>query len=148
MILNAVGIPIRLLVAFVADAYIGPLATILPCFLVAAITFYSWLAVNDESGMYGFTCAFGMAAGGIQTLFLAALSSFATNPNTAGVRIGMVCTIISFSALTGPPIGGAIINVTIGGYEAAEIWAGTSMATGFVILLGVTGYKYKTSCRS
>jgi MFS family permease len=142
LLFNAVGIPIRILLAFLADNHFGALHTFLPCLFAGALTFYCWLVIRSSGGIFVFTSVLGMAAGGIQTLFLAVLTSLATDPRTAGVRIGIVCTIVSFAALTGPPLGGAIIAADGGKYRWAEVWAGTSMMISFVILLAATIQKY------
>jgi hypothetical protein len=53
----------------------------------------------------------------------------------AGVRLGMVFSVVSFAALTGPPLAGALIQQNDGKYLYAQMWAGTSMMAGFLTLV-------------
>lgn len=50
-----------------------------------------------------------------------------------GRRSGMYMTLLSFGALAGPPISGAI-NTATGGYKAVGIYAGTSIMVAVVLM--------------
>lgn len=41
-----------------------------------------------------------------------------------GVRFGMVCSILAFASLAGPPTAGALIQSHNGSFLEAQIWAG------------------------
>lgn len=58
-----------------------------------------------------------------------------TDMKKAGVRMGMGFTIVSFATLTGPPIGGALVQAKDGGYLYAQMWAGSSMLIGGLLLV-------------
>ncbi|KAL9124667.1 MAG: hypothetical protein Q9217_006024 [Psora testacea] len=135
MVMNGVGAPGRLLAGFIADRYFGPLNVFLPFVLMASVLLYCWAAVSSVGGSYAFTAVYGFFAAGIQSLFLATLSSFTTDPTKTGVRMGMVLTVISLATLTGEPLAGMLIQRNAGHYLKAQIFTASSMALGFAILL-------------
>ncbi len=135
MLTNSVGVPGRLIPALLADRFFGAFNVLLPFVFFTCATMYLWIAVHDSSSMFAFTAFYGFGANAIQTLFISALASFITDPSRAGVRIGMVFTIISFACLTGPPIAGTLIQHEGGSFLGAQIFGGTTMLCGGVILL-------------
>lgn len=72
---------------------------------------------------------------GVQSLFPAALSSLTDDLQKAGVRMGVVFSIVSIFCLTGPPIAGALIQTDRGDYLYAQLFAGISMLVGSVTLV-------------
>ena len=101
------------------------------------------MCVSGAAGMYAWSALYGLVAGGIQSLFPAALSSLTTDPRRAGVRMGMIFTIVSFAVLTGPPLEGAIISAAQGprgrglrrGYDGAQAFAGAVLAVGTLLVV-------------
>ena len=135
MVMNGVGAPGRLIPGFVADRYLGPLNTFLPFVLMASVLLYCWAGVSSVGGSYAFACVYGFFAAGIQSLFLATLSSLTTDLTKTGVRMGMVLTVVSLAALTGEPLAASLIQRDAGHYLNAQMFAASSMALGFVILV-------------
>lgn len=134
-VMNGVGLFGRLIPGFVADRYVGPLNAIVPFVLLSSLLIYCWAAVSSVGGIYAFAVVYGFFAAGIQSLFLATLSSLTTDLSKTGVRMGMVLTVISFAALTGSPLAGALIQKGNGNYLYAQMFAGSSLALGFLTLL-------------
>lgn len=91
------------------------------------------MAIDAPASLYAWSALYGAFAGGIQSLFPAALSFLTTDLRKLGVRMGMVFTIVSFATLTGPPISGALIDST-GSYVAAQAFSGASLALGCFFL--------------
>jgi hypothetical protein len=60
-----------------------------------------------------------------QTVFVGGLASLTTDPSKLGVRFGMVCSMMAFASLAGPPTAGALIEADHGGFLKAQIWAGS-----------------------
>ena len=54
---------------------------------------------------------------------------------TIGVRMGMILSIISFAALTGSPLAGAIVSKDEGGFLYAQVFAGLSMIVGTGLII-------------
>lgn len=135
MVMNGVGAPGRLIPGFVADRYFGPLNAFLPFVLMSSVLLYCWAAVSSVGASYAFAVVYGFFAAGIQSLFLATLSSLTTDPSKTGVRMGMVLTVISLATLTGQPLAGALIQSDAGRYLRAQMFAASSMALGFAVLV-------------
>ncbi|KAK0649332.1 major facilitator superfamily domain-containing protein [Cercophora newfieldiana] len=129
LVLNGMGIPGRLLPNHLADRF-GPINIFIPTGIIAGTCILSWMAVNSVTGLYVWAVFYGMAAGGIQSLFPAGLSSLTTDLRKAGIRLGMAFSIISFATLVGPPIAGVIITLSGGSYQGAQVFAGVSMLVG------------------
>lgn len=129
LILNGVGSIGRLVPNYLADRF-GPINVFIPTALFAGVCVLCWTAVDSRAGLYVWASFYGMAAGGIQSLFPAGLSSLTTDLRKAGVRMGMVFTIVSFATLTGPPIDGAIISAGGGSYRGAFVFAGVVLLVG------------------
>lgn len=108
----------------------GALNVFVPTAIIAGICQLTWIAVKDPPGLYAWAVFFGIAAGGIQSLFPAGLSSLTTDLRKSGTRMGMVFTIVSFATLTGPPIAGALISSCGGEYYGAQGFAGCAMILG------------------
>ncbi|CAD6443143.1 19c9a825-6b0e-4d99-a851-fafb9b4e9e4d [Sclerotinia trifoliorum] len=135
IILNAVGIIGRILPNHLADRYFGPLNTLLPITLINSLLCFCWIAVSSRKGLYAWAIMYGIFAAGIQGLFPATLSSLTTDMRKAGVRMGMVFTVVSFAVLTGPPIGGVLVQRKAGSYEYAQIFVAGDLFVGWVFLL-------------
>lgn len=127
--LNGIGIIGRLVPNHLADHY-GAINVFIPTALIAGICQLTWIAVTTPAGLYAWTIFYGIAAGGIQSLFPAGLSSLTTDLRKAGTRMGMVFTINSFATLLGPPIDGALISRCGGRYFGAQAFAGVALLVG------------------
>lgn len=134
--MNAVGIPARIIASLLADRYGIVKEIFMGGLALAAVIFYCWSRVTAHDSLYALCTAFGLVVGTLQTLFLAVSSSLAKDENTRGVRIGVLCTVTSFSSLTGAPLGGAIIHLDNEQYTPAVMWAGTSILVAFLVLVG------------
>lgn len=106
-----------------------------PMAAISALLMYCWAAISSAPGLYGWAVIYGMSAGGIQSLFPAALSSLNLDLRKQGTRMGMVFTIVSFAVLTGPPIQGVLISKMGGSYLGAQMFAGSALAMGMVFML-------------
>ncbi|KAK3367618.1 major facilitator superfamily domain-containing protein [Podospora didyma] len=129
LVMNGVGVIGRLGPNHMADR-VGPINVFIPIAGIAGICVFCWMVVHSIASMYVWACFYGMAAGGIQSLFPAGLSSLTTDLRKAGVRMGMVFTISSFATLTGPPIAGAILTASGGRYVGAQAFAGSTLLMG------------------
>ncbi|KAM5341663.1 hypothetical protein ACJ41O_014694 [Fusarium nematophilum] len=128
MILNGVGIIGRLPANYVADR-VGAVNVFIPNCLAAAVLLFSWVAVRDRQGLYTWAVLYGVVGAAIQSLFPTGVSLLTRDLSRIGVRMGMAFTIVSFAALTGPPIVGAIVDAE-GGYRGAQAFTGGVMFIG------------------
>ncbi|KAF3763588.1 MFS general substrate transporter [Cryphonectria parasitica EP155] len=129
LLLNGVGILGRLAPNYIADRY-GAINVFVPTAIIASACSLAWIAVDNPTGLYVWTVFYGIACGGIQSLFPAGLTSLTTDLRKAGTRMGMVFTINSFATLIGPPIDGALISACGGRYYGAQAFAGTALLVG------------------
>ncbi|KAI5842248.1 major facilitator superfamily domain-containing protein [Tricharina praecox] len=147
IIMNAVGLPGRILPNYLADRRLGPLNLLIPITLTVSLLLFVWPAVMSQTGLYIWAGAYGVAAAGIQSLFPATLSSLTTDLERAGTRMGMVFTIVSFACLTGTPVGGALVQAAGGEYWAGQVFAGTCVLLGGLVLAAArvakTGWKWR-----
>ncbi|KZF20181.1 MFS monocarboxylate transporter-like protein [Xylona heveae TC161] len=134
VVLNAVGIPGRLIPALLANAYFGAFNTLLVFVLCVGIMLYCWIAISSFGGFVAFVVVYGFCSNAVQTLFPSTLSSLTTDLNKMGVRVGMVFSIISIACLTGPPIAGVLIDKKHGDYLYAQIFGGTTVILGVSVL--------------
>jgi hypothetical protein len=136
IIMNAIGMPGRLVPNYYADGRVGPLNLLVPTCFIVGILALSWMRVTSYGGLIAWGCVYGFCAAGIQSLFPATLSSLTTDLSKAGTRMGMVFTIVSFATLTGSPIGGALVQMKVGSYWAAQLFAGLVLLVGGTLLAG------------
>ncbi|KAL6910961.1 major facilitator superfamily domain-containing protein [Trichoderma evansii] len=145
IITNAMGIPMRPIVGYIADRWSGPINLFIAALTAVFAVIYSWTAVTTRTGMYVFSVVYGLSIGANQGLFVASLTSLTKDPQKMGVRFGMVETLSALATVAGAPTAGAIIDHDHGNYFWAQIWGGTVMAAATVIFvacrISVTGWK-------
>jgi MFS family permease len=101
LIMNGVGLIGRLLPNFLADRF-GAVNVFIPICGVASLLSFCWIAVETPAALYAWSVLYGIFAGGIQSLFPAALSFLTTDLRKLGVRMGMGFTIVSFGTFRHP----------------------------------------------
>lgn len=130
MVLNAVGVPGRLIPAWVADRWFGPFNTMLPFVAGCSIMLLAWMRVESEGGFYAWVALYGVCANAVQTLFPSTTASLVVDPAKTGQRIGMVFSVASLACLTGPPLAGVLIGVGDGDYKYLQVYGGVSVMIG------------------
>ena len=125
--------PFRVIPPFFADRW-GQLNVLLPILCALTIIAFTWIAVHSSGGIYTFTVFYGAASGAFQCLIPSTVASITSDMRTFGTRLGMAFSTLSFAALTGPSLGGALLDAMGGGYLGAQVWAGlsTAMALGLI----------------
>lgn len=147
LILNSVGYISRILPPFISDRITGPLNLIIPFALATGVMLFAWSGVHTTGGLYPFTIVIGLTSSGVQGLFPSVLSSLTPDLKKTGTRMGMAFSIVSFAALTGPPLAGALISDSNGSYLHAQMWGGTVLVCGSLTLIAArvaqTGLKLR-----
>ncbi|EFR00598.1 hypothetical protein MGYG_03603 [Nannizzia gypsea CBS 118893] len=136
LILNGVGIIGRTAPAYVADHYTGPMNILILVTIASIICAYAMIGVTSREGLYAWAVVYGILGNALQAMFPATLSSLTTDLQKAGIRMGMIFTIVSFAVLTGPPIAGLLITKDNGRYVYAQAFAASSMLVGLLLLCG------------
>ncbi|PQE27936.1 major facilitator superfamily transporter protein [Rutstroemia sp. NJR-2017a BBW] len=99
-------------------------------FYITAIMLYGWIGIYSVPSMYVWTVLYGMTTAATQGIFVGGLASLTTDPSKTGVRFGMVCSVLAFASLAGPPTAGAFIQAQHGRFTWAQIWSGTVTIAG------------------
>lgn len=117
-----VGFIFRLIPNYFADK-LGTLNTLTPFTFLCGIMMFGWIGITSVPGLFVFAAIYGSGSAGVQSLFPAVTGSLMKVPDMkkAGVRMGMTFSIISFAALTGPPLAGALIQQGNGSYLSAQM---------------------------
>lgn len=135
LVISTVGIPGRLIPAYLADQYFTAVKVFVPTVICAAICIFSWAAVDTIAGTYAWVAFFGFFGAAIQAMFPSTLVGLTKDLSKSGTRIGMIFTIISVVALTGPPLAGQLIQAADGSYIGAQVWGGVSLVLGACFLV-------------
>ena len=116
----SVGFIARILPNYIADRT-GPLNALIPFAFLAIVAQFSWIAIADRASLFVFAVFYGIAAGAIQGVFPATLTSLTTDISKTGVRMGMGFSVVAFASLSGPPLAGALIQAHDGDYLYAQM---------------------------
>jgi peptide chain release factor 1 len=135
LVVNAVGIPGRLVPALLADRYFGAVNVFIPSIFCAAACMFGWIGVRSIAADYVWLCIYGFWGAAIQGMFPSTLAGLTKDLSKAGTRIGMIFSLVSVAALTGPPLAGKLIEVNGGKYLAVQIWGGACLVLGGFLLI-------------
>ena len=154
IILNAAGIPGRLVLALLADRGIGTINTYIITLLLTSVTLLCWPLITSANEMYAWAVAYGFCAGGVSSLLQAGITSLNEEPHKTGIKIGMAFSVVGFASLLGGPVGGELIQIGedtrregTDAYLPMMLFTGAIMIVGCGILIIAravkTGYKFK-----
>lgn len=132
-ILNAVSIFGRVLPGMAADKWGRFNVMIAIMFISAIVCLAVWIPVNTVGGILAFVIIFGFSSGGFISLAPTLVVQI-SEIRQIGTRIGMAYAIQSFGALTGSPIGGAIVNSEGGKYIGLQLFCGITMLVAVVLV--------------
>lgn len=133
--MNALGLPGRLIPAYIADHWLGPQNTLIIVVAMTGILTYSWVAIESLEGLWAFVIVYGFIAANIQSMVPPALASSARDPTKIGVEVGMIFSINGIGCLCGPPIAGALIKMDGGNYLYAQTYAGSVIMCAVLVFL-------------
>ncbi|KAL8826354.1 MAG: hypothetical protein Q9191_003853 [Dirinaria sp. TL-2023a] len=145
LIMNGIGFFGRLIPGYISDRWCGPFNYVIPCAMITGIILYCWAAVRSHEAMLAWSVLYGWFTAGMQGLFAAMIAGLTTDLKRTGVRMGMIFSVTSIAVLTGPPLGGALIQRDNGCYLNAQMWAATVIVAGGLVLtmarISRTGFK-------
>jgi MFS family permease len=102
--------------------------------LSAIISLALWIPGKDTAAIVVYAILFGFTSGGFISLGPALIAQI-SDIRQIGVRTGTAFAIMSFGALTGSPIAGAISQDQNGGYLGLQLFCGVSMAISVAIFI-------------
>ena len=135
LVMNAVGFPGRVLPALVADAYLGPINTLIPLTFLCGILLYIWAAVKAMESLITFAIIFGLVNAAVQGIFMGSMTSLTKDLSKIGTRVGMALSVLAFGALCGPPIAGRLVDVHGGNFLYSQMFGGTVTVVGSAFLV-------------
>lgn len=107
--------------------------------LSALVTLAVWVPAHGSSaGIVAFTALFGFASGGFVSLF-PTLVAQVSDIRQIGIRTGSGLAVMSFGALTGSPLAGAIVQSQGGGYVGLQLFCGLCMVGGVALMVVARG---------
>lgn len=111
-------------------------------YLSAILVLALWLPSRSNAPAIVFSAMYGFGSGAFVSLAPALIAQI-SDLREVGVRNGTCFSIISFAALTGTPIGGALVpDVLTGSYTRLQVFCGVVMLAGaslFVVARIVVG---------
>lgn len=128
-ILNATSIFGRILPGYLADKVGRFNVTIITTAFSAIIVLALWLPSRAPAPIIVFVLLYGFSSGAFVSLIPSVVAQI-SDIRQIGIRNGTISAIISFAALTGNPIGGALVTRNNGGFNYLQIFCGVTMAAG------------------
>lgn len=134
--MNGTNLPGRLLPPYLSDRYFGPVNTVIPCIFLTALFLFVWIGATSRTAITVVACFYGFGSGAVQGLYNPVIWAFpGANEEKKRVRVAFVFFWISIAALTGTPIGGAIIKHQNGRYLGAQLFAGLTVLSGGFLMV-------------
>ncbi|RKL05604.1 hypothetical protein BFJ70_g17095 [Fusarium oxysporum] len=134
LVLNGIGFPARLIPSFIAR-YTGTMNVFIAFLFSSALCMYTWIPVHSTPGLYVWTVFYSLSVGGVQSLFLAVVIIINSDMSKIGARLGIISAGVGIGALLGSPISGAIISASGGSYVGAQIFSGSTLVVGGLLVL-------------
>ncbi|KAI0629928.1 MFS general substrate transporter [Trametes polyzona] len=133
-VMNAGGILGRLAPACLADV-VGRFNIIVPsAFLAGLFTLLLWTFSHTLTTIMIFAAIYGFFSGAFNALIIPCIVQI-SDMREYGTRIGVLYSIVSFPALCGGPVAGAMLKAEGGSYLGMIMLSGASMIAGALFLL-------------
>lgn len=101
--------------------------------LSTIVTLAVWIpASHSSAAIVVFTAIFGFASGGFVSLMTPLIAQI-SDIRQIGIRTGTAMAVMSFGALTGSPIAGAIVQAQGGNYLGLQLFCGCCMLVSVVV---------------
>ncbi|KAI1123129.1 monocarboxylate permease-like protein [Nemania abortiva] len=141
-ILNAVSIPGRIIPGILADK-VGRFNTmIMVAALSGIITLALWIPGTTTGATLAYGAIYGFTSGGFISLAPAVIAQI-SDLREIGARSGALLFISSLGALTGSPLGGAIVTAMHGEYLGLKLFDGITILTGAFFLIAARAVQVK-----
>lgn len=140
LVLNGSGFISRMLPSLLAR-YFGTLNIFLRLLFRSSLSMFTWIAVSTTPGLYAWTIYYSLVIGGVQSLFVATVSSFTLDLQKLGSWMGILFGVIGFGALIGSPISGVLISEMNGSYLRGQVFGGSCLAAGCMFVLAAREFR-------
>lgn len=105
------------------------------CFFTAIIDLALWIPSSSNAAIIVFAALYGFGSGTFVSMIPAIIAQISPDIRKIGVRTGTVYAVISFAALLGNPIGGALIERDHGGFLSLQVFCGVMQIAGAAVIL-------------
>ncbi|KAI1817670.1 monocarboxylate permease-like protein [Poronia punctata] len=133
-IVNAVSILGRIIPGIIADRVGRFNVVILIASLSGIITLALWVPGKSTATTIVYGAAFGFTSGGFISLLPTIIAQI-SDIREIGARSGALLFVGSLGALTGSPIGGAIVTAQNGDYMGLKLWTGLTILVSALIFV-------------
>ena len=133
-ILNAASVFGRILPGIIADRVGRFNVIIITCTFSAVIVLALWLPSRGSTPIIIFSALYGFSSGAFVSLAPSLIAQI-SDVRQIGVRSGTLFAFISVGALTGSPIGGALVVRDNGNFSYLQVFCGLCMAIGSALFL-------------
>jgi predicted MFS family arabinose efflux permease len=124
----------RILPGIVADRFGRFNTMIIVNTFTAVIVLALWLPAHGTVPIIIFAALYGFSSGAFVSLAPSLVAQI-SDIREIGIRNGSLFAAISIAALTGSPIGGALVTADNGGFTYLQIFCGVTMSVGCIIYL-------------
>lgn len=100
----------------------------------AVIVLALWLPSRGNVPIIIFSALYGFSSGAFVSLAPSLVAQI-SDIREIGIRNGSLFAVVSIAALTGSPIGGALVTADDGGFTYLQLFCGLTMAVGCLIFL-------------
>ncbi|KAI0433204.1 monocarboxylate permease-like protein [Xylaria sp. FL1042] len=133
-IVNAVSIPGRIIPGILADRIGRFNMMILIAALSGVVTLALWVPGNTTATTLAFGAVYGFTSGAFISLAPAVIAQI-SDLRQIGARSGVLLFVSSLGALTGSPVGGAIVSAQHGEYLGLKLFTGLTISLAAVFLV-------------
>lgn len=133
-ILNAASIFGRIIPGYIGDKVGRFNMMVLITYASGILVFALWIPGTGNTPTIIFAALYGFTTGAFVSL-IPALTAQISDIRQIGVRNGAMFAVVSIAALTGNPIGGALVSKYNGGYMGLQIFAGSTIMAGSTAFL-------------
>ncbi|GAW13492.1 hypothetical protein ANO14919_028780 [Xylariales sp. No.14919] len=133
-IVNAVSIPGRIIPGILADRVGRFNMMIIIATLSSIVTLALWVPGNTTATTIAFGAVYGFTSGAFISLAPAVIAQI-SDIRQIGARSGVLLFISSLGALTGSPVGGAIVTAQNGEYLGLKLFTGITIGFAAVFLV-------------
>ncbi|KAF3002600.1 hypothetical protein E8E13_008537 [Curvularia kusanoi] len=140
MILNAAGIPGRIVPALVSDGALGVINTYILVLLLTSITLLLLPLVATKADMFAWAAAYGFSSGGAVSLVQAGVIELCEGGDHLRCGVGVVFGIAGIASLVGAPVSAELVGLGLKLFgSGSDSFFLLQMCTGGMMLMACVG---------
>ncbi|CEH12521.1 Monocarboxylate transporter [Ceraceosorus bombacis] len=112
---------------------IGPLNTLIPCTLAAAILAFAWIGIHNVPGIIVFSVLYGFFSGTFVSLPPSTMAALSSDLSQIGTRMGQSFFVAGLGVLIGTPVAGVLIKGD--DFVRTQVFCGALIAVSVVLMV-------------